>query len=599
MSPATPVSPAAAGPVRRGGRWRAVLLPLLLCLLAVAGGRAHAERPDVAAATPVDESPLVTRVGEAASDLLPEREADANTVIGLALLATVALGVVSVLVYRAWRRADGGRRALARERLRLRALLLTASDGMHVLDRSGRLVESSPAFAALLGRSPADLEGAHVSSWDSGQRPVDGEGLLQGLAQGQRLEFSSRFRRADGSLIEVDLTAVGARIDDQDLIYLAARDVTERKRSIAALLASETFLDRTGRIAGVGGWEFDPRTRSLRVTGHTRRLLGLSWGEAPSHRRCLRVLSRASRQRLFKDLRRAALDGLSSDQELPATAHSGRALWLRWFAEPVFDDGEVVRWVGAVQDVTERRERSAELQREQALRGQMEGVLRERGEMLDVMAHEVRQPLNNASAALQSASAALRDLGEQVASARLGRAQAVLGQVMARIDNTLAVASQLARPGPLDREETDIDMLLGVVVADMPAADRPRVRLQRETAARTAAMDMSLMRLALRNLLSNALKFSPPGSPVTIRLADSEQPLGLVIDVADQGPGVAAEVLPRLFQRGARGPAGTSQGLGLYIVRRVMELHAGHAELLHSGPDGTTMRMLVVAAPDE
>jgi two-component system, OmpR family, sensor kinase len=175
----------------------------------------------------------------------------------------------------------------------------------------------------------------------------------------------------------------------------------------------------------------------------------------------------------------------------------------------------------------------------------------------------------------------------------------VLGQVMARIDNTLAVASQLARPGPLDREETDIDMLLGVVVADMPAADRPRVRLQRETAARTAAMDMSLMRLALRNLLSNALKFSPPGSPVTIRLADSEQPLGLVIDVADQGPGVAAEVLPRLFQRGARGPAGTSQGLGLYIVRRVMELHAGHAELLHSGPDGTTMRMLVVAAPDE
>ena len=58
-------------------------------------------------------------------------------------------------------------------------------------------------------------------------------------------------------------------------------------------------------------------------------------------------------------------------------------------------------------------------------------------------------------------------------------------------------------------------------------------------------------------------------------------------------------MLPRLFERGARGPAGTSQGLGLYIVRRVMELHAGRADLLRTGPDGTTMRLLVPAAPDE
>ena len=59
---------------------------------------------------------------------------------------------------------------------------------------------------------------------------------------------------------------------------------------------------------------------------------------------------------------------------------------------------------------------------------------------------------------------------------------------------------------------------------------------------------------------------------------------------------------PRLIERGARGTApapGMSQGLGLYIVRRVMELHGGQAQLISTGPAGTTMRLLVVDAPDE
>jgi PAS domain S-box-containing protein len=547
----------------------------------------------------VAQAPSALAVRAAAATALPVRRADANATVGLALAAAVVLASAAGLGWRAWRRADRDRRALSRERLRLRALLQTTSDGMHVLDRGGRLVEFSPAFADMLGRRHEDLHGAHIVSWEAGPAPADNERLLRGLAVGQRHDFSSRFRRADGSLIDVTLTAVGARIDGRDLIYLAARDVTQLRRSIVALRASETFLDRTGRIAAVGGWEFNPATRQLRVTGQTRHLLGLSWSEAPALRRCLRMLSRDARRRLAQGLSRAAHYGLSSDLELPAKNHVGRIMWLRWFAEPVFEDGQVVRWVGAVQDISERQERSAELQREQALRSEVEAALRERGEMLDVLAHEVRQPLNNASAALQSAAAALHDMGEQVASSRLGRAQAVMGQVMARIDNTLAVASQLARPCPMDREESEIDTMIGVAIADMPAADRVRVQVRRETAARTAAMDMSLMRLALRNLLSNALKFSPPGSAVTVRLADSEHPLGLVIDVVDGGSGVPASVLPRLFERGARGPAGTSQGLGLYIVRRVMELHTGRAELLRTGPGGTTMRLLVPAAPDE
>jgi PAS domain S-box-containing protein len=548
--------------------------------------------------------PLIVLVGLATTDYLATWRNDARLAAGLALLAAGVMGGASWLALRAWRRGESSRRALTRERQRLRALLLTASDGLHVLDRDGRLLEFSDAFAEMLGRSREALAGAHASTWEAGLDPADLAQMLRGFRVGERYLYATRFRRRDGSQVDVDVAAVGVQVDEDEYFYLAARDVTDKKRSLAALQASETFLDRTGRIASVGGWEFDVAARRLRLTAQAHRLLGLPAHAAPGLRQCLRLFAAPDRRALARALARAAHAGQASDLSLPARTRDGRPLWLRCFSEPVVEHGRTVRWVGAVQDITELRTRTAELQREQALRSQVERVLRERGEMLDVLAHEVRQPLNNASAALQSAAATLRDVGEQVVSPRLGRAQTVLGQVMARLDNTLAVAAQLARPGPVEREDTDIDTLLAVAIADMPLAERARVQVRRETAARTASLDMSLMRLALRNLLSNALKFSPAGAPVTVTLADSEQPLGLVIDVADQGPGVPERLRATLFERGARDEAAgsvglASQGLGLYIVRRVMELHGGVAELLRTGADGTTMRLIVAEEPDE
>jgi len=141
----------------------------------------------------------------------------------------------------------------------------------------------------------------------------------------------------------------------------------------------------------------------------------------------------------------------------------------------------------------------------------------------------------------------------------------------------------------------------------LSSPDRDRVKVARSSCLRTASMDMSLIRLALRNLLSNALRHSQTDSIVRIHLSDSDEPLALVIDVCDDGPGIPDKMLPRLFERGAHrrvsgeavrdeGPASVSPGLGLglYIVKRVMELHGGQASLLRNTPQGVTMRLLIV-----
>jgi two-component system OmpR family sensor kinase len=270
---------------------------------------------------------------------------------------------------------------------------------------------------------------------------------------------------------------------------------------------------------------------------------------------------------------------------------------------PHLVDGVVLGFMVQVTEVTQLKQMEAALKREQALREQVErhameldALLKERGEILDVLAHEVRQPLNNASAAIQSAEAALAEIDDSSISVRLARAQAVMGRVLESIDNTLAVASLLARTEPIVRDDTDIDTLVAVAIADMEASQRKRVRVERGTPTRTASMDMSLMRLALRNLLSNALKYSPLGSPVTVRLSDSDEPLALLIDVEDCGSGVEASLVPQLFERGTRGArvfGRPGHGLGLYIVRRVMELHGGSVQLLRNTPAGASMRLVV------
>jgi signal transduction histidine kinase len=254
--------------------------------------------------------------------------------------------------------------------------------------------------------------------------------------------------------------------------------------------------------------------------------------------------------------------------------------------------------VNAARETERRVQTELRLKELGELLGERERLLTQREELLGALAHEVRQPLNNASAALQAAEAALAaDADERsTASARLQRARGVLANVVSAVDNTLADAVLLTGTQPVFQTDSDIELLISSALADLPQAARDRIRVERLTSTRTAEMHSGLMRLALRNLLGNATAYSPPDSLVTLRIDDSDEPLALVIDVCDTGPGIPADLLPRLFQRGARGPhpkSTQSHGLGLYIVRRVMELHLGKVEIRATGAEGTTVRMHV------
>ena len=100
-------------------------------------------------------------------------------------------------------------------------------------------------------------------------------------------------------------------------------------------------------------------------------------------------------------------------------------------------------------------------------------------------------------------------------------------------------------------------------------------------------VDPEKLRAALGNLLSNAIRFSPPGG--SIRFALARQPGLACIDIRDEGPGVAEGDRARVFEpfyRGERQPEGAVKGtgIGLSIVREYVEAHGGRVELLADGP---------------
>lgn len=124
---------------------------------------------------------------------------------------------------------------------RLQTLLDTASDGIHVLDEQGNVVQFSPSFARMLGYTAQEVVQLNVRDWDV-QIPHDQLMDRLGLLMRESASFETRHRCKDGTLIDVEINARGMVLDGAMYLYAASRDVTERKlhqRKLEQLLAEQ------------------------------------------------------------------------------------------------------------------------------------------------------------------------------------------------------------------------------------------------------------------------------------------------------------------------------------------------------------------------
>jgi PAS domain S-box-containing protein len=184
---------------------------------------------------------------------------------------------------------------------RYRTLLSTVTDGVHIVDSEGCLVEASPAFLAHLGYDAEEAAGLSIGDWDADWADLaqDRDVLAARVDHGQSETFERRHRRKDGSLVDVEITATGVEIGSEVLLVCSARDVSARKEAerrrhmdearLRALLAlndrsetsdeEELLLAAAAQVASFTG----SRAAYVVACDHARRLCRTaSWPEDQS-----------------------------------------------------------------------------------------------------------------------------------------------------------------------------------------------------------------------------------------------------------------------------------------------------------------------------
>jgi diguanylate cyclase (GGDEF)-like protein/PAS domain S-box-containing protein len=131
-------------------------------------------------------------------------------------------------------------------------------------------------------------------------------------------------------------------------------DITERKLQEEELRKSELFLDRTGRMAGVGGWEVDLVTGAVVWSRETRRIHGVDADYVPDLPTAFQFYPPEARQTIEAAVRGAMTEGTPWDMELPFVRADGRRIWVRAVGSAEFASGAPVRLVGAFQDISDK-----------------------------------------------------------------------------------------------------------------------------------------------------------------------------------------------------------------------------------------------------
>jgi signal transduction histidine kinase len=213
---------------------------------------------------------------------------------------------------------------------------------------------------------------------------------------------------------------------------------------------------------------------------------------------------------------------------------------------------------------------------------QLAGVLSAQRRFLTDVSHQVATPLatimTNLSILRRTARAGAAGQAIEDSVAEAERMKRMLGRL-----GSLAHADEDV---PLRRELVDLaELTADVVRAYAGQAGTSGVGLVTEvTAPAQISADKDLLREAVANLVDNAVRFSPRGADVMLRVARGS--VGPSIDVIDRGPGIDEERLPRLFDRFQRSDSGS--GLGLAIARRVVERHGGTIHVKTARGEGST-----------
>jgi PAS domain S-box-containing protein len=474
-----------------------------------------------------------------------------------------------------------------------RSLVSASAQVVWRADADGSVIEDSPTWRAYTGQTFEEYRGL---GWMDAIHPDDRErvriDVLAALEGRQRFESEYRLRRSDGSWswTVARATAILGRGGALQGWIGTNTDITDRKAADEALRASEARLHAALEVGGIGIWELDLSRGLGYWSPMAFAVIGIDPQATALDQGIWRALVHPDDSGAVEAEFKRARDARDEYRcEHRVVRPDGVVRWLDARGRFFYDEkGTPVRMLGALVDVTNRK--MAETEREELLgiaeraRAEAEAGSRAKDEFLAMLGHELRNPL---AAVRNAVVTAQLDSARRERSLEIARGQT--DQLVRLLDDLLDVARITQGRITLRREPTYLAGIVARVLETTRAVVEERghtldVRLPADDVRIDA--DSARIEQVLVNLVTNAAKYTEPGGSIRIELR--RDGTDAVLAVRDSGIGIAPDMLPRVFDLFAQAERGLDRaqgglGIGLTIVKRVVELHGGRVEARSDG----------------
>jgi PAS domain S-box-containing protein len=518
------------------------------------------------------------------------------------------------------------------------ALIDSAEDAIITKTLEGVITSWNKSAERIFGYTAEEIIGKPVTVLIPEGHLDEEPTILARLRAGERIEHYETVRqRKDGTLINISLTVSPIKGPHGRIVGASkiARDITEQRQGREALDEAAERLKLALAASRLGDWSWDAETDMVTMSETAAQLFDVPPGPYMTWTRIRELLNEEDREPAKLAVEKALAEHSDYDIEYRVRHKDGSEVWVSAKGRGIYGaGGSVVGMLGFVQDISLRK-RNEQTLREQAdalrtvatekaqlyetakkareeaertaavneqLYRQAEESSRLKEEFLATISHELRTPLSAILGWTRMLRLGQLSKDNEIKALdtieRNARAQAQL------VDDLLDVSRIITGKLRMDVRPADPNLFIDAAVeAVRPAAEAKGVRVQKviDTGPISIPGDPVRLQQVVWNLLANAIKFTPRGGRVQIRSERVNSHFEIV--VSDTGQGISPDFLPYVFDRFRQADQKTSRqhggmGLGLAIVRHLVELHGGTVSASSEGEGhGATFTVTLPIVP--